>query len=606
MCSNLFHYNDKPRPYLVDPACTWFRFWYFEVGGCANMDIMTNKQTSDFFAQDDEFDDLFPSGILDELHEDYKDICNSAFTDEMFDELMQQPSSSFGDNHGYRQYDENDAFGFSNLNTPLYDEYAYQNTDIKPMSNMLKTEYMTSDDGVYSNAQSPTELDIKPVIKTTKKGNRAADKRKKVRKPKKERTDEKYYLNGHYKPVLPYACLVGLALKNAPNGILSVAEIYHFVIYNFPFFEYAPSGWKNSIRHNLSLNPCFAKIEVETNTNRKSCLWMLRDDKKKFMDDEIVKHEADKVQKAMRLPDNYDQVVSGAAGMPPGEEIDRLVTQEKEHKQARAAMFKQCRETERAVRPEDLESEFSDYGRDYRPTARQHAERHLEHLLTGCSSSDTIRSVSRPVIRTLIKEEADETPTSSTANPDLKRKHQEDREVILTEVYEPPPAPKQTKLSPFEADESTDSTGTDPRSEFEYSSLDDNNSQSDTSDSSRVYLLPLASDDLARRLAAEETQPVGMFNNFMINRPSPPASRHGEVPFHAYSTRPSGRPMMHYLGTIENGYFTVHGSTGLSLARTRVAEEAEVEQPEEETEVSEEEEFQDSNEDPSDKENICH
>lgn len=49
--------------------------------------------------------------------------------------------------------------------------------------------------------------------------------------------------------------------------------------------------FQNSVRHNLSLNKCFEKVENPNNTGntRKGCLWGLNPAKVEKMEEEIVK-----------------------------------------------------------------------------------------------------------------------------------------------------------------------------------------------------------------------------------------------------------------------------------------------------------------------------
>lgn len=65
-----------------------------------------------------------------------------------------------------------------------------------------------------------------------------------------------------------------MAIEDAPSKRLPVKEIYNWILEHFPYFANAPTGWKNSVRHNLSLNKCFKKVEKDRSQSiGKGSLW---------------------------------------------------------------------------------------------------------------------------------------------------------------------------------------------------------------------------------------------------------------------------------------------------------------------------------------------
>lgn len=42
-----------------------------------------------------------------------------------------------------------------------------------------------------------------------------------------------------------------------------------------PYYQKNESGWQNSIRHNLSLQPVFKKMPDNTSANKKGCFWTI-------------------------------------------------------------------------------------------------------------------------------------------------------------------------------------------------------------------------------------------------------------------------------------------------------------------------------------------
>uniref|UniRef100_A0A8V0Z7G0 Forkhead box O4 n=1 Tax=Gallus gallus TaxID=9031 RepID=A0A8V0Z7G0_CHICK len=75
-----------------------------------------------------------------------------------------------------------------------------------------------------------------------------------------------------------YAELISQAIESAPEKRLTLAQIYEWMVRSVPYFKdkgdsNSSAGWKNSIRHNLSLHSKFIKVHNEA--TGKSSWWML-------------------------------------------------------------------------------------------------------------------------------------------------------------------------------------------------------------------------------------------------------------------------------------------------------------------------------------------
>ncbi|XP_076862459.1 forkhead box protein M1 isoform X2 [Brachyhypopomus gauderio] len=92
------------------------------------------------------------------------------------------------------------------------------------------------------------------------------------------------------RPPYSYMAMIQFAINSKKNKRMTLKEIYNWIEDHFPYFRnVAKPGWKNSIRHNLSLHDMFVR---ETTTDGKISYWTIRPEANRCLTlEQVYKHQ---------------------------------------------------------------------------------------------------------------------------------------------------------------------------------------------------------------------------------------------------------------------------------------------------------------------------
>ncbi|XP_071754672.2 hepatocyte nuclear factor 3-beta-like [Centroberyx gerrardi] len=120
----------------------------------------------------------------------------------------------------------------------------------------------------------------------------------------------------HAKPPYSYISLITMAIQQSATKMLTLNEIYQWIMDLFPFYRQNQQRWQNSIRHSLSFNDCFLKVARSPDKPGKGSFWTLHPDSGNMFENGCYLRR----QKRFKCDNRLDGKEAEAAGGKPGSE----------------------------------------------------------------------------------------------------------------------------------------------------------------------------------------------------------------------------------------------------------------------------------------------
>ncbi|KAK2855863.1 hypothetical protein Q5P01_004598 [Channa striata] len=121
----------------------------------------------------------------------------------------------------------------------------------------------------------------------------------------------------HAKPPYSYISLISMAIQQSGSKMLTLNEIYQWIMDLFPFYRQNQQRWQNSIRHSLSFNDCFIKVPRSPDKPGKGSFWALHPDSGNMFENGCYLRRQKRF-KSGKKPGSGDGEAAGKAGSEGG------------------------------------------------------------------------------------------------------------------------------------------------------------------------------------------------------------------------------------------------------------------------------------------------